>query len=125
MRGPARYLYTRMHRQAHHTAASLSKALSGGTLGPAPLTGPVPIIPIFKEQIKNMGGQNRLKSFVTTLALAALAVAFAGIAQAHHKPGHCSPPGTVVAGLPGRADWAAAGEPEPRKLSPDRCAAAT
>lgn len=40
-----------------------------------------------------------LKSLITALALSAVAVTgFAGLAQAHHKVGHCFPPGVVVAG---------------------------
>ena len=42
-----------------------------------------------------------LKSLITVLTLATLAaVGFAGIAQAHHKTGHCFPPGAIVAGCP-------------------------
>jgi hypothetical protein len=41
------------------------------------------------------------KSLISAIALSVLAtVGFAGIAQAHHKTGHCSPPGVVVAGCP-------------------------
>ena len=42
-----------------------------------------------------------LKSLITALTLATLAaVGFAGIAQAHHKVGHCFPPGVFVPGCP-------------------------
>lgn len=42
-----------------------------------------------------------LKSLIAALTLATLAAfGFAGIAQAHHKTGHCFPPGVVVPGCP-------------------------
>ncbi|MBZ0209243.1 MAG: hypothetical protein K8F92_06285 [Hyphomicrobium sp.] len=41
------------------------------------------------------------KSLMSAIALSVLAtVGLAGIAQAHHKTGHCFPPGVVVAGCP-------------------------
>ncbi len=41
-----------------------------------------------------------LKSLIAALALSTLAViGFAGIAQAHHKTGHCTP-GVLTAGCP-------------------------
>lgn len=40
-----------------------------------------------------------LKSLIAALALGVLGfTGFAGLAQAHHKVGHCFPPGVVVAG---------------------------
>jgi len=40
-----------------------------------------------------------LKSLVIALALSAVAVTgFAVVAQAHHKVGHCFPPGIAIAG---------------------------
>jgi hypothetical protein len=40
-----------------------------------------------------------LKSLVIAVALGAVAVTgFTAVAQAHHKVGHCFPPGVVVAG---------------------------
>jgi Ni,Fe-hydrogenase III small subunit len=42
-----------------------------------------------------------LKSLVIAVALGAVAVTgFTAVAQAHHKVGHCFPPGVVVAGCP-------------------------
>jgi hypothetical protein len=42
-----------------------------------------------------------LKSLITALALVSVAVmGFAALAQAHHKVGHCFPPGALVAGCP-------------------------
>lgn len=40
------------------------------------------------------------KSLISIVLGVLLTVGFAGIAQAHHKTGHCFPPGAVVAGCP-------------------------
>lgn len=41
------------------------------------------------------------KSLTSAVVLSLLAtLGVAGIAQAHHKPGHCFPPGVAVAGCP-------------------------
>ena len=62
-----------------------------------PIKGPVPIA---RRSIKNTGERNMLKSLIASLALSALAViGFAGVAQAHHKVGHCVP-GIFSVGCP-------------------------
>lgn len=42
-----------------------------------------------------------LKTLIAALLAASVTVVgFVGVAQAHHKTGHCFPPGSVVPGCP-------------------------